>query len=199
MDAIIYEERFGAFSNGALGNPDDSILSAWAPLRSQNGETDAGLPPGALNADDRSLTDALHVGVFANAARPFRDRMQERFEEKYLGAAALQLHPPKPEDLATMVVSFEGLKRKVARLMGSPDDLDAVKSAIKDGLTEWRTRHAELLGPPLRVLEGALHRILQEAVQRAGERRLSPPDIATLVVAAYDVAGLVHGWVRTSS
>ncbi len=116
MDAILYEERFGALSNSALGNPDDSILSTWTALWDSDGETGTGLLSSAPYASDRSLTDALRLGVFATAPRPFRDRMQERFEEKYLGAAALQLHPPKPEDLAAMVVTFEGLSRKVSRL-----------------------------------------------------------------------------------
>ncbi len=48
-----------------------------------------------------------------------------------------------------------------------------LSGAVRDGLSTWQDNHGELVGPPLRVLEGALYRILQQAVfmARAGNWR----------------------------
>jgi hypothetical protein len=194
MDAILYEERFAARSVSALGgDPMDPILKSWDDLRKtvpdQNGDPSAATPPG------EQLTQSLRLGVFANAEGLFRERLQERFEEKYLGATALQLHPPQAWDLAEVVVGFRSLQRQVRELVAAQSDgwETSFRSAVQDGLGRWQADHRELIGPPLRVLEGALYRILQQAVVTAGGRKLAPEDIATLAVAAYDAAGLVHG------
>jgi hypothetical protein len=194
MDAILYEERFAVRSSSALGgDPTDAILTTWEDLGGRPVAHEAGFPPKTLTGDQ--LTQALRLGVFATAAGPLRERLQERFEEKYLGAAALQLHPPRPEDLTAMLACFPSIKRKIAQFaLSQPNGWDkAMSQAVQDGLENWQLHHPELVGPPLRVLEGALYRILQEADITARGRRLSPEDVATLVVAAYDAAGLVHG------
>jgi hypothetical protein len=197
MDAILYEERFAARSINPLGgDPMDPILKTWDDLPNRAAgqpgqETDA---PAAMSAAER-LTQSLRLGVFANAQGLFRERLQERFEEKYLGAAALQLHPPKPQDLAAMVANFGSLSRQVRALACAESNgwEKNFTSAVENGLKKWQEDHREVIGPPLRVLEGALYRILQQAVFLANGVQLAPEDIATLAVAAYDAAGLVHG------
>lgn len=194
MDAILYEERFAARSATAIGgDPMDPIMKTLEDLSSQaTGEV---ANPTAATTADEQLTQSLRMGVFAKADGLFRERLQERFEEKYLGAAALQLHPPDSRDLADIVITFRGLKRQVEVLLPARSDgwESSFRSAVQHGLSKWQEDHSELVGPPLRVLEGALYRILQRAVFIAEGRELVPEDIATLVVAAYDAAGLVHG------
>lgn len=193
MDAILYEERFAARSANSLGgDPMDPIRKTWDELQHQNAQAAdaaAPAPPGD------QLTQSLRLGVFANAKGLFRERLQERFEEKYLGAAALQLHPPDAQDMADMVVKFGGLTRQVKALLPAQADgwEEGFRDAVRDGLSTWQDNHREVVGPPLRVLEGALYRILQQAVFMARGRQLAPEDIATLAIAAYDAAGLVHG------
>ena len=194
MDAILYEERFAVQSSRALGgDPTDPILKTWEDLRDRPIAREAGFLSDTSAGEP--LTLALRLGVFANAQGPLRERLQERFEEKYLGAAALELHPLKPKDLAAMVAHFNSLRRKVDQLVSpQPNGWDtAVRHAIEEGLKNWQKGHPELIGPPLRVLEGALYRILQEAAFAARGRQLVPEDVAALAVAAYDAAGLVHG------
>jgi KAP family P-loop domain len=193
MDAILYEERFAARSANALGgDPMDPIRKALDDLRSQTTDQAGDTAP---TAPGDQLTQSLRLGVFANAEGLFRERLQERFEEKYLGAAALQLHPPDARDMADMVVNFGGLRRQVDALLSPQADgwEESFRGAVQGGLSTWQDSHGELVGPPLRVLEGALYRILQQAVFMARGRQLAPEDIATLAVAAYDAAGLVHG------
>jgi KAP-like P-loop domain-containing protein len=199
MDAILYEERFSVGSSRALGgDPTDTILKTWEDLRERTITRETGLPPEISGSEQ--LTQALRLGVFANAEGRLRERLQERFEEKYLGAAALVLHAPKPEDLAAMVVRFSSLRRRLECVI--PRELDkrdeVLEQAVEEGLRSWLKSQPQLVGPPLRVLEGALYRIFQEAAIIADGRQLSPQDVATLAVAAYDAAGLVHGATGTS-
>jgi hypothetical protein len=54
----------------------------------------------------------LRLGVFGSASGQFRERLQARFEEKYLGATPLHLHPPDARDLAAIVTGFANLWSK---------------------------------------------------------------------------------------
>jgi hypothetical protein len=208
MDAILYEERFGLQSTGALGNPADAILASWKQLKAEAVAHEAGFLQSQHSGNDQTrqplpdepLTTALRLGVFASAQGPFRERIQERFEEKYLGAATLHLHPPSPADLAAMIIIFKNLSRKVTELLADPCEPDAVSKAVETGLKTWHDRNPYLIGPPLRVLEGTLYRMLQEAeVAAAGRASLTIAEIATLAVFAYDAAGLIHATPGSSS
>lgn len=52
-----------------------------------------------------------------------------------------------------------------------------------------------MASPPVRVLEGYLHRALENAVELKGSNGppLAPEDVATLVVGVYDMAALLYG------
>ena len=222
MDAILYEEYFGTQSNtGQDGDRPDTILRFWEVLRDgkfwklQPGEpADSGNGQGAPTAQrppasDETLAMALRYGVFADARPLVRDRLQARFEEKYLSAAGLSLHPPEPEDVVAMVTGhFPTLVRKVRDLLplspaaqGAQPDFDQLEDAVLRGLRNWLESQPQLIGPPIRALEGVLHESMEQAVfiRRSKGTVLSPREVATLVVAAYDTAGLIHGITGGSS
>jgi hypothetical protein len=142
---------------------------------------------------EQALAMALRFGVFADVSAPARERLQGRFEEKYLSAEGLTLRSPDPRDVAAMVTThFHTLVRKVGQLLPQPST--SIGPAVQRGLENWLNRNPKLTGPPIRALAGAINRNLEEALSMARNRGvlLSPQDIATLIVAAYDAAGLVY-------
>ncbi len=159
-----------------------------------------GKPP--VGAD--ALAMALRFGVFAAAPWPRRERLQRLFEEKYLSPAGIIVRPPGPKDLAAMVTThFPSLARLACALLSpapatdqpAQANLSTVGDAVQQGLGNWLTMKDKLVRPPIRALLGILHENLSMANSLAEERHvsLSPQQVATIVLAAYDAASLAYG------
>jgi hypothetical protein len=223
MDAVLYDDCFGR-------SPDDdpdgtypaTILQFWDDLRAkfQMSQPDGAQPVGKDRptargflgkppSGDHALAMVLRFGIFGNASRQGRERLQRLFEEKYLSPAGITVRPPGPKDLAVMVTThFPALVRMVSRLLppplpGQQPEPSDMRNAVQSGLENWLKKKPKLIKPPIRALLGVLHDNVTRAVSLAEDkgvslaedkdRALSPQDVATLIVAAYDAAALVYG------
>lgn len=179
-------------------------------------------PAEARAGRDSTLQSWLRLGVYAQADPVLREQLQTRFEEKYLGAPAITMRGATPDDVAHMVTEFDSTRRLVEQLCAGriaaapvPDpprqqanpevsqehpDLGAqLREAVIHGIDRWRHVISQgrrgMASPPVRVLEGYLHRALENAVELKGSNGppLAPEDVATLVVGVYDMAALLYG------
>jgi hypothetical protein len=216
MEAVLYEHHHQLAPAGSTG-ANGSILRSWQELQESPVAKAAGFLAGnrKSNQNGHASRDPaaespqqlwLRLGVFARADRLLREQLQERFEEKYLGAPALRLTGAAPDDVAHMVTDFDSARRLLSRLSDAGDGRDLatdrvkqVREAVEQGVDRWHQEinreGGRLTSAPIRVLEGYLHNVLEAAVavQGRGGPALAPADIAALVVGAYYVAALIYG------
>ncbi|MFC6082559.1 P-loop NTPase fold protein [Sphaerisporangium aureirubrum] len=200
MQAVLYEEAMAPGGLAAAGHGPDgdgSILdmikrsnSGWrAAVKDMPGEQMRLEPTGA-----GEVLPWLLAATFASAGPERRQMLQARFEEKYLGPAGLRIAPPGADDLAAMLGILVRVRDIVEHKLLHEKPLSArtheeLGTAIRQGLERWHSRLATV--PPLRILEGRLHEVFYAAGTPA--RPCDPRVVATLALAAYDVAALIHG------